>query len=55
MGAGLVKRSDSVRVKLLAQGELPAGRALTVRVHAVSRAAGEKVQAAGGRVEVIPA
>ncbi len=38
-------------VKLLGHGELD--RSLTVRVHAASKAAMEKVAAAGGKVEVI--
>jgi large subunit ribosomal protein L15 len=38
-------------VKLLGRGEI--GYALTVRVHRVSRAAKEKIEASGGTVEVI--
>ncbi len=47
---GLVK-GRGVRVKLLGDGEIDF--ALTVRVHAVSRSAKEKIEKAGGRVEVI--
>lgn len=39
------------RVKVLAQGEI--GKALTVKAHAFSAAAKEKIEAAGGTVEVI--
>jgi len=53
--AGLVKRSDAGLVKVLGDGELAAGLALTVRAHAFSKAAAQKIQAAGGRAEVIPA
>lgn len=38
-------------IKLLGDGEIT--RPLTVRVHAFSRAAAEKVKAAGGNIEVI--
>jgi large subunit ribosomal protein L15 len=38
-------------VKILANGEVT--KALTVRVHALSRSAAEKIEAAGGKVEVI--
>ena len=52
--SGLVKRSEPL-VKVLGDGELPAGLALTVRAHAFSKAAAEKLQAAGGRAEVVSA
>jgi large subunit ribosomal protein L15 len=48
--AGLV-RGKGLPVKLLATGTLD--RALTVRVHAASRAAVEKVGQSGGRVEIL--
>jgi len=48
--AGLM-RSRGFPVKLLAGGALE--HALTVRVHAASRAAQEKVGAGGGRVEIL--
>ena len=53
--AGLVKKAQGRLVKVLGDGELPAGHALTVHAHAFSKAAAGKIQAAGGRAEVIPA
>jgi large subunit ribosomal protein L15 len=50
--AGLIKRSDRVRVKLLGAGEVP--HALTVRVHAISGSARTKIEGQGGRIEVLP-
>ena len=47
--AGLAKRTDTV--KILARGEL--SKQLTVRAHAFSVAAKEKIEAAGGTAEVI--
>ncbi len=47
---GLVKQVRD-GIKLLGNGEL--SQALTVKVHAVSKAAREKVEAAGGTVQVI--
>jgi large subunit ribosomal protein L15 len=47
--AGLVKKRG--RVKVLGEGEIP--QALTVRAHAFSLGAIEKIQAAGGTAEVI--
>ena len=47
--AGLVKKRG--RVKVLGEGELT--QALTVRAHAFSLGAVEKIKAAGGTVEVI--
>jgi large subunit ribosomal protein L15 len=52
-GSGLV-RGGSRLVKILGEGELPAGAPLTVRAHAFSKTAADKIQAAGGRIEVIP-
>jgi large subunit ribosomal protein L15 len=49
--AGLVPRSAAL-VKVLAHGELP--HALTLKAHGFSRRAREKVEAAGGSVEVLP-
>lgn len=49
--AGLVRRNKAEAVKLLGDGELE--RKLTVKLHAFSKSAAEKVQAAGGQVEVI--
>jgi len=48
--AGLVKRG-SRRIKLLGQGELTVP--LVVKVQAVSAQARERIEAAGGRVEVV--
>jgi len=48
--AGLVKGTGG-RIKLLGQGEIT--QPLTIRVHAVSAQARAKVEAAGGKVEVI--
>ena len=50
--AGLIKRSDRARVKLLGDGEVP--HALTVRVHAISGSARTKIEGQGGRIEVLP-
>ena len=47
--AGLAKRSDPV--KILARGEL--SKKLTVRAHAFSAAAREKIEAAGGTCETL--
>ena len=49
--AGLIKNSDRTRVKILGDGELE--HALTVRAHAVSGSARAKIEAKGGRVEVL--
>ncbi len=48
--AGVVRRKDNL-VKILGEGEL--GRAVTVRAHAFSKAAKEKIETAGGSVEVL--
>ena len=53
--AGLIKATDARLVKVLADGELPAGAPLLVRAHAFSKTAADKLQAAGGRAEVIAA
>jgi len=47
---GLIKHADDA-VKLLGNGELE--RALTVKAHAFTRSAAGKVEAAGGKTEVI--
>jgi large subunit ribosomal protein L15 len=49
--AGLLRRRART-VKLLARGEVK--EALTVRVHAISEAARQKLEAAGGAVELLP-
>jgi large subunit ribosomal protein L15 len=46
---GLIKKRG--RVKVLGEGELK--KALTVRAHAFSAAAVEKIEATGGKVEII--
>ncbi len=51
VAAGLIRRSDRDQVKILAEGDL--AQALTVKVHAVSEAARTKIEAKGGRVEVL--
>ncbi len=51
--AGLIKNSRRHLVKILGGGEL--GQALTVRVHAVSDSAKNKIEASGGTVEMLPA
>ena len=48
---GLLRRSETLRVKLLGKGEID--RALTVRVHKASAGAVKKIEAAGGSVEII--
>ena len=48
--AGLVKKMEA-GVKLLADGDIK--KPLTIKVHKFSQAAKEKVEAAGGRVEVV--
>jgi large subunit ribosomal protein L15 len=48
--AGVVRRKDNL-VKILGEGEI--GRAVAVRAHAFSKAAKEKIEAAGGSVEVL--
>jgi large subunit ribosomal protein L15 len=49
--AGLVAHDD-IPVKVLADGELSV--ALILRVDAVSRAARQKIEAAGGSIEILP-
>jgi large subunit ribosomal protein L15 len=51
--AGLIKKAERGRVKLLGAGD--PGRPLTVKVHAASTGARQKIEAAGGRIEVLPA
>ncbi len=47
---GLVRKRDKM-LKILAEGEI--SKAVTVKVHAISQAAREKIEAAGGTVELI--
>jgi large subunit ribosomal protein L15 len=49
--SGLIRRSGRRAVKVLADGEV--AHALTVRAHKVSESAKQKLEAAGGRVEVL--
>ncbi|KPK13246.1 MAG: 50S ribosomal protein L15 [Myxococcales bacterium SG8_38] len=48
--AGLIKRKVDM-IKVLGDGEL--GKALTVKVHAASAAATQKIEKAGGTVELV--
>ena len=50
---GLVRKSGSARVKILGQGDVTS--ALTVKAHAVSESARAKIEARGGRVELLDA
>ncbi|MGE5842519.1 MAG: 50S ribosomal protein L15 [Deltaproteobacteria bacterium] len=49
-GAGLVRKAEE-KVKVLGEGTLE--RPLTIRVARVSRAAKEKIESAGGKVELL--
>ncbi len=49
--AGLVGKSKGLLVKVLGEGELD--KALTVKVHRVSASAREKIEKAGGKVELV--
>ncbi|MEY4704247.1 MAG: ribosomal subunit protein [Nitrospirota bacterium] len=49
--AGLVKRK-TLPIKILGNGDLT--KAIVVQAHKFSKSAEAKIQAAGGRVEVIP-
>src|SRR5262245_58457418 len=53
VAAGLLKRAQRDRVKILGTGEVE--HSLTVRAHAVSESAKAKIEARGGRVEVLAA
>jgi large subunit ribosomal protein L15 len=50
--AGLIKKSGRSGVKVLGDGTI--AHALTVKTHKISESAREKIEAAGGRVEVLP-
>jgi len=52
---GLIKPGQDRLVKVLAEGQLPAGHVFVVHAHAFSKAAADKIQATGGRAEVIAA
>lgn len=49
--AGIVKQIKNGGIKILGKGEVT--KPFTVKVNAISNAAKEKIEAAGGRVEVI--
>lgn len=53
VSAGLIRKSGRGAVKVLGEGA--AAHALTVRAHKVSESARQKLEAAGGRVEILPA
>jgi large subunit ribosomal protein L15 len=55
VGVGLVGARESRLVKVLGDGELAAGKGPRVRAHAFSRTAVAKIEAAGGRTEVLSA
>jgi large subunit ribosomal protein L15 len=50
--AGLIKKSGRRAVKVLGDGDV--AHALTVKAHRVSESAKQKLEAAGGSVEVLP-
>jgi len=51
--AGLIKGRDRSAVKILGEGDV--SHALTIKAHAVSGSARQKIEAKGGRVEVLSA
>jgi len=51
-GSRLIRKSGRRAVKVLGDGAV--AHALTVRVHKVSESAKQKLEAAGGRVEILP-
>lgn len=51
--SGLIRKSGRGAVKILGDGEV--AHALTVRVHKVSESAKQKLEAAGGQVELLAA
>jgi large subunit ribosomal protein L15 len=51
--SGLIRKSGRRAVKVLGDGDV--AHALTVRVHRISEGARQKLEAAGGRVEALPA
>jgi large subunit ribosomal protein L15 len=53
VSSGLIRKSGRRAVKVLGDGDV--AHALTVRVHKVSESAKQKLEAAGGRVEVLAA
>ena len=55
VSAGLLREGRQTGVKVLGEGDLPAGQTFVVRAHAFSKSATQKIEAGGGRVEVITA
>lgn len=53
VAARLIKKAERGSVKVLGEGEL--SHPLTVKAHAVSASARQKIEATGGRIEVLPA
>jgi large subunit ribosomal protein L15 len=53
VSSGLIRKSGRRAVKVLGDGAV--AHALTVRAHKISEGAKQKLEAAGGRVEVLPA
>jgi len=53
VSSGLIRKSGRGAVKVLGDGDV--AHALTVRAHKVSESAKQKLEAAGGRVEVLAA
>jgi large subunit ribosomal protein L15 len=51
VAAGLIRKSSRDLVKLLGEGDVE--RAFTVKLHAVSESARAKIEARGGRVELL--
>ena len=49
--AGIIKRSDKA-VAILGRGEITS--ALTIKAHRFSKSAQEKIEAAGGAIEILP-
>jgi large subunit ribosomal protein L15 len=50
---GLIKKAERGAVKVLADGDI--AHALVIKTHRISEAARQKLEAAGGQVEVLPA
>ena len=50
--AGLIKKAGRHAVKVLGDGAIE--HALTIKTHKISDSARQKLEAAGGRVEVLP-
>ncbi|HET8576022.1 MAG TPA: 50S ribosomal protein L15 [Methylomirabilota bacterium] len=53
VGAGLIRKSGRGAVKVLGDGAV--AHALIVKAHKVSGSARQKLEAAGGRIEILPA